>query len=67
MHEATKQTRLGKPNDSMDMVGHNHESNATCVVLVQLGIEHAQQDSFRMIVIQETSTSINGKRDEMSI
>jgi hypothetical protein len=51
----------------MDMIRHNHEPHTARPVLRQFVIQHAQQYSFRMIVIEESASSEYRKRYKMRI
>ena len=67
MHESAKASCRGKPDDRMDMLRHYHEPDTTGFVLAQFLVEYPQQDSFRVVMVQESRTSTNGKRDEVGV
>ena len=67
LHKPAEAACGGKPDDGMYPVGHRHKPDTTGFVLLQFLVEHSQHNPFRMVMVQEPTTSINRKRDEMGI
>jgi len=49
------------------VIRQNDESNTLCRETVKLVIQYLQQHPFRLIMVQQTPTSIAGKRHEVGI
>jgi len=51
----------------LDVVRHQHQAHAESFTLLLLLLQYAQNDSFRLIVVHQTSATIHGERNEMGI
>jgi len=51
----------------MDVVRHDHKPNATGRVLRRFRVEHAQQDPFQVVVVQQPTSPKDGERDEVGV
>ena len=52
LHENAQLAWVGKPDDRVDVVGHDDETDARRPATIQLCVQHAQDDPLRLIVIQ---------------
>lgn len=67
VHEAAQLAGFRKPDDRVDVVGHDHEANAFCKLTVQLLVQHPEDDPFYVVVIEQASPFVARKRNEVGI
>ena len=51
----------------MNVVWHDHEPNATRILLLQLGGEYPEQDALGLIMPKEFTTTVDRESDEVRI
>jgi hypothetical protein len=51
----------------MDVVRHHNEPDAKGAALAQLLVQHPKQDSLGLIVVEQSPSTIHGKRHEMGV
>lgn len=51
----------------MNVVGHDYKSRAPGRQSFEDSIEHAQDNSFRMVMIKQLATSVNGEREKVHV
>jgi hypothetical protein len=66
-HGLKKPCHPREPDDPMDVIRHQHEADAKSVTLAQLPIQHPQDNSLGMIVVQQTTATVDRKRNEVGI
>ena len=67
LHEMAQLIWLGKPKDRMDMIWHHHKANASGRLFDPLRIQHPKNNLLGSIVIEQPTTSVTRKRDEVGI
>ena len=67
LHEDAQLARDRKPDDGVNVVGHDHKADARRLSAAQLRLEHPKHDTLGTIVVQELATSVTGKRDEVGV
>ena len=64
VHERTVLSSLWKPDESMNMIPHDDESQAQTILLGEFRAEVPDDNPSRSIRVQESSTPVARKRDE---
>jgi hypothetical protein len=67
MQESHQVARIGQPDQCMDVVGHQHKSNAPGLQCLQLVIQHAQDHSLGLIEIEQSPPPVDGEGDIMDV
>ena len=65
--ETTRLPRFWKPNQCMNVARYHHESNTHCLELLENFVKPAETNTLGMIVIEKTSATIDGERNEVHI
>ena len=66
VHEAAKLAGGRQPDHGVDVIGHDDEPDAASGESDQLVVQDAQQNSLVMIMVEQSTTTIDGERDEMA-
>ena len=67
LHEKAELTRLGKPDQRVHMVRHDHEANTASRLLRQLRIQHPQHDLLCPVMLEKFSPLSARERDEVHV
>lgn len=67
VHEAAELSGFRKPDNCVDVVGHDHEPDAFCRLTAQLFAQHPEDNPFCVVVIEQASPFVARKRNEVGI